>query len=225
MPPKKQKTVNTDVGKKATGLIRQYLLIMAFICVRGCARHNLQLHEYSEPTPQNIRITELITAKPFGKTVIYFANQEEIDVPNPEEMREMDVQIVAFKEELGVLKSENSANEKVLATLLHSEPTGALQIKFDKLNQEKDQLESRLTGIRNGTRKLTSEDKKRADGKLETYRKEWQLRKKIFKEAWETVSENMAKKKAKEVLEEIGIETDEDVGVSFDKDPLEGLMQ
>ncbi|KAI8833637.1 Tat binding protein 1-interacting protein-domain-containing protein [Chytriomyces cf. hyalinus JEL632] len=165
-----------------------------------------------------------ITAKTFGKSVIYFPNQDASDTPSPEETREMDIKIAGLRDELAILKTEVSSKEKALSTLTNSKRTPDLVESLETLAQENEKLESRLAGLRNGTRKLTIADKQKADAELEVYRKHWRLRKKMFKDAWSTISENMPVKKAKETLEEIGIENDEDVGVSFERDPLEGLM-
>ncbi|KAJ3252859.1 PSMC3 interacting protein [Chytriomyces hyalinus] len=165
-----------------------------------------------------------ITAKTFGKSVIYFPNQDASDTPSPEETREMDIKIAGLRDELAILKSEISSKEKALSALTNSKTTPDLVEALETLAQENEKLESRLTGLRNGTRKLTIADKQKADAELEVYRKHWRLRKKMFKDAWSTISENMPVKKAKEALEELGIENDEDVGVSFERDPLEGLM-
>ncbi|KAJ3068885.1 hypothetical protein HDU99_003079, partial [Rhizoclosmatium hyalinum] len=135
-----------------------------------------------------------ITGKAFGKTMVYFANQDASDVPSTEEMREMDLQIASLKEEAATLKAEN------------------------------EKLEERLQALRSGTRKLTVEDKNRADKKLDANRKEWRVRRKYFKDAWNMMNESMTRQQANDILEEIGIETDEMVGVDFDKDPLDGLM-
>ncbi|KAI9334959.1 Tat binding protein 1-interacting protein-domain-containing protein [Obelidium mucronatum] len=47
-----------------------------------------------------------ITAKAFGKTTIYFPNQNADDIPSAEETREIDVKIASLKEEASVLKAE-----------------------------------------------------------------------------------------------------------------------
>ncbi|KAI9334960.1 hypothetical protein BDR26DRAFT_548848 [Obelidium mucronatum] len=79
-----------------------------------------------------------------------------------------------------------------------------------------EKLETRLQGIRNGTRKLTVEDKKRADAKLEANRKQWRIRKQWFKESWAQISENLPPKKVKEVLEDLCVETDELANVCYE---------
>ncbi|ORY46962.1 TBPIP-domain-containing protein, partial [Rhizoclosmatium globosum] len=161
-----------------------------------------------------------ITGKAFGKTMVYFANQDASDVPSTEEMREMDLQIASLKEEAATLKAENSAKEKALTSLLNTAKTADLQAQLDQLNAEVRTTPS----LRSGTRKLTVEDKNRADKKLDANRKEWRVRRKYFKDAWNMMNESMTRQQANDILEEIGIETDEMVGVDFDKDPLDGLM-
>ncbi|KAJ3293367.1 PSMC3 interacting protein [Rhizoclosmatium sp. JEL0117] len=165
-----------------------------------------------------------ITGKAFGKTMVYFANQDASDVPSTEEMREMDLQIASLKEEAAALKAENSAKEKALTSLLNTAKTADLQAQLDQLDAENEKLEERLQALRSGTRKLTVEDKNRADKKLDANRKEWRVRRKYFKDAWNMMNESMTRQQANDILEEIGIETDEMVGVDFDKDPLDGLM-
>ncbi|KAJ3064238.1 PSMC3 interacting protein [Podochytrium sp. JEL0797] len=165
-----------------------------------------------------------ITGKAFGKTNIYFANQNESDIPSPEEVREMDVKIAALKEDATTLKSENSTLEKQLNALLSSVKTSEISKKLESLNQENGALESRLAPLRNGTKKLTVEDKRAADVQLDAARKHWQTRKKWFNTAWGAFTESMNKKQIKDLMEDIGIETDESVDMDLAKDPLEGLM-
>ncbi|KAI8609896.1 putative tbp-1 interacting protein [Chytriomyces sp. MP71] len=152
-----------------------------------------------------------ITAKTFG---------------NPEAAREMDAKIAALKEDLIGLRSEVSAKEKALASLTNSQTNDGLQSTLESLTQEQNQkLQDRLDGLRNGSRKLTVADKQKADKQLEVFRKHWRVRKALFRDAWNTISETLDRKKAKDMLEDMGIETDEAAGVSFDKDPLDGLME
>ena len=84
-------------------------------------------------------------------------------------------------------------------------------------------LSVRLEELRSGTRKMTVEDKIRVEKDLEANRKQWRVRKKMFKEAWDIITES-ATGNLKELMESIGIDTDEAVGVDINKDPLDGII-
>ena len=65
---------------------------------------------------------------------------------------------------------------------------------------------------------MSIEDKIKVDKDLEAMTVEWKKRKKLFKNIWDTITEAMPGS-SKDFMEELGIETDEMVGVHLDGIP------
>ncbi|KAJ1559449.1 hypothetical protein HK405_010594 [Cladochytrium tenue] len=76
------------------------------------------------------------------------------------------------------------------------------------------ELEERLNGLRGGVQ-VSAADQERVDRLYQRNMKEWRSRKKLFRNIWDTIAENVDK--PKELMESLGIETDEMVGVDINK--------
>eukprot|EP01018_Ginkgo_biloba_P028447 Gb_08360 [translate_table: standard] len=75
-------------------------------------------------------------------------------------------------------------------------------------------MELKLSKLREGTVLVKPEERKKVHDMYSEKISQWRKRKRTFKDLWDTITENMPKD-MKEFKEELGIETDEDVGVSF----------
>jgi 26S proteasome regulatory subunit (ATPase 3-interacting protein) len=71
---------------------------------------------------------------------------------------------------------------------------------------------------------VTPELREKAELELLKSRKLWIQRRRMFREAWDAISEHMPGK-PKEILEELGIETDEMIGVNISDIPEPQLRQ
>ena len=86
--------------------------------------------------------------------------------------------------------------------------------KETKLRYEVSNMELKLKKLCEGIVLVKPEERKTVQDMYSEKMIQWIKQKRAFKEIWDTITENMPKD-LKEFKKELGIETDEDVGVSF----------
>ncbi|RVW45523.1 Homologous-pairing protein 2-like [Vitis vinifera] len=133
-----------------------------------------------------------ISSKEYGKQKIYLARQDQFDIPNK------------------------------IKTLQSNLTLEQIRAKEAKLKMEVEEMEDKLNNLRGGVTLVKFEDRKVVEEMYSDRINQWRRRKRIFKDLWDAITENLPKD-LKEFKEELAIEYDEDVGVSFQS--LCDLMQ
>ncbi|KAH7569848.1 hypothetical protein JRO89_XS05G0007800 [Xanthoceras sorbifolium] len=155
-----------------------------------------------------------ISFREFGKQKIYIARQDQFDIPNNEELIQMKEENAKLQQQLEEQKKEITLVEgeiKALQTNLTLEQIRERQLK---LRKEVKEMEDRLVKLRGGVTLVKPEDRKVVEEICLEKLSQWRKRKRMFKDVWDTITENMPND-PKELKEELGIEYDEDVGVSL----------
>ncbi|KAL5759180.1 hypothetical protein ACOSP7_017704 [Xanthoceras sorbifolium] len=155
-----------------------------------------------------------ISFREFGKQKIYIARQDQFDIPNNEELIQMKEENAKLQQQLEEQKKEITLVEgeiKALQTNLTLEQIRERQVK---LRKEVKEMEDRLVKLRGGVTLVKPEDRKVVEEICLEKLSQWRKRKRMFKDVWDTITENMPND-PKELKEELGIEYDEDVGVSL----------
>ncbi|THU53808.1 hypothetical protein C4D60_Mb10t18330 [Musa balbisiana] len=155
-----------------------------------------------------------ISYKEYGKQKIYLARQDHFKIPNNQELDQMKKDNNKLQDELGAQKKTISEVEAEIRVLHSNLTLEEIQDKEAKLIGEVEEMEEKLSTLRSGVVLVKAEDKKVIE---ETYAEkinQWRKRKRIFKELWDAITEN-SPKDLKEFKEELGLEYDEDVGVSL----------
>ncbi|URE48379.1 Tat binding protein 1(TBP-1)-interacting protein (TBPIP) [Musa troglodytarum] len=155
-----------------------------------------------------------ISFKEYGKQKIYLARQDHFKIPNNQELDQMKKDNSKLQDELGAQKKAISEVEAEIRVLHSNMTLEEIQDKEAKLIGEVEEMEEKLSTLRSGVVLVKAEDKKVIE---ETYAEkinQWRKRKRIFKELWDAITEN-SPKDLKEFKEELGLEYDEDVGVSL----------
>ncbi|KNE63512.1 hypothetical protein AMAG_08634 [Allomyces macrogynus ATCC 38327] len=160
-----------------------------------------------------------ITCKTFGKSSIYFPLQNDDDAESPDDLSKMDQEITDLSGKADELKAAIASMSKELASLNASLPTTDLAVQVAILTDANDVAESRLTSLRraaegDGEPLVTAADRAAAMTRHATMRKAWVKRRRMFKDMWDLITENVPRKPA-ELMDELGIETDEMVGVEL----------
>lgn len=83
-----------------------------------------------------------------------------------------------------------------------------------QLASELKELQTRKKLLTSNTQQLTAQDRKRMTEELESCKREWCKRRRMALDNLKAILENWPKDK-KSLYEDIGVETDEDVGVSL----------
>ncbi|KAI9347951.1 Tat binding protein 1-interacting protein-domain-containing protein [Zopfochytrium polystomum] len=164
----------------------------------------------------------LIHGKAYGKQWVYVAKQSPETNLSAEDAYALDKRLEDLSHEVEKMRETTNRLQHNLNQLNKALTVDELRARAASLQAEIADMEPRLEGLKAGTRVVSPEEKARVDKLLEQCRKEWRARKKLFKNAWDSITENV--ERPKELMEELGIETDESVGMDINRDPLDGLL-
>ncbi|ONI31359.1 hypothetical protein PRUPE_1G308500 [Prunus persica] len=155
-----------------------------------------------------------ISFKEYGKQKVYLARQDQLDIPNSEELSRMKQENEKLQEQLGEQKRSISEVEGEIKALQSNLTLEQIREKEAKLTNEVNEMEDRLEKLRGGVTLVKPEDRKAVEQMVYEKISQWRKRKRMFKDLWDSITEN-SPKDVKEFKEEIGLEYDEDVGVSL----------
>ncbi|XP_078444196.1 tat-binding protein 1(Tbp-1)-interacting protein (TBPIP) [Wolffia australiana] len=155
-----------------------------------------------------------LSFKEYGKQKIYIARQDQFDIPNAEELDEMKKANTQLQEDLNTHKKSIAEVEAEIRVLQSNLTLGEINSRESKLKAEVEEMQNKLKILSEGTELVNPEEKKLLEETFVEKMNQWRRRKKIFKELWDAITEN-SPKDLQELKEELGIEYDEDVGVSF----------
>ncbi|XP_042391778.1 homologous-pairing protein 2 homolog isoform X1 [Zingiber officinale] len=155
-----------------------------------------------------------ISFKEYGKQKIYLARQDKFKIPNKEELDQMKEDIRNLQDALGIQKKAITEVEAEIKALQSNLTLEEIRTKEAELLSEVDEMGSKLSKLLSGVVLVKPEDKKLIEGTYIEKINHWKRRKRMFKELWDAITEN-SPKDLKEFKEELGLEYDEDIGVSF----------
>lgn len=155
-----------------------------------------------------------ISFKEYGKQKIYVARQDQFNILNSEELDQMKKDNSKLQEELGNQKKAMGEVEAEIRALQSNLTLEQIRSKEAKLKIEVKEMEGKLTTLHEGTTLMKPEDRKAVEDTYSDKISQWRKRKRIFKDLWGLITENMPKD-LKEFKEELGVEYDEDVGVNL----------
>ncbi|XP_031401018.1 homologous-pairing protein 2 homolog [Punica granatum] len=155
-----------------------------------------------------------ISFKEYGKQKIYLARQDQFNILNADELNQMKEENAKLQQQLEEQMKLISEVEGEIKTLQSNLTLEQIRDRGNKLQSEVKQMEEKLKELRGGVTLVRPEDRKAVE---DTYREkisQWRKRKRMFKDLWDAITEN-SPKDLKEFKEELGIEYDEDIGVSL----------
>ncbi|KAF7808903.1 homologous-pairing protein 2-like protein [Senna tora] len=155
-----------------------------------------------------------ISFKEYGKQKIYLARQDQFSIPNNEELNQMKEQNANLQKQLEEQKKAISEVEGEIKTLQSNLTLEQIREREAKLRKEVEEMENKLTKLRSGVTLVRPEERKAVEDTFTEKLSQWRKRKRMFKDLWDTLTEN-SPKDPKEFKEELGIEYDEDVDVNL----------
>ncbi|CAI9096237.1 OLC1v1032332C1 [Oldenlandia corymbosa var. corymbosa] len=155
-----------------------------------------------------------ISFKEYGKQKIYLARQDQFDIPDSEELTRMKEENAKLQEMISEQKKELSNIEGEIKALQSNLTLEEIRAREAKLRKEVEDMEVKLAKLREGVTLVSPEERKAVEGMFTETMNQWRRRKRMFKDLWDAITEN-SPKDLKEFKEELGIEYDEDVGVSL----------
>ncbi|KNC46872.1 pairing protein 2 family protein [Thecamonas trahens ATCC 50062] len=162
----------------------------------------------------------VLTKKMYKKQKIYVISQDNLPQLSEEELAEVDASIAELQAEVEDLDSalvNLAGRNKALEAMPTNE---ALQAELSALREEYASKSAKLEKLELSDREMLSRDdlNKLANVYAEAH-KTWKKRKRIIKDCVDLLAENSGKKPAA-LLELMGVETDEEVGVDIKAMPV-----
>ncbi|MED6111823.1 Homologous-pairing protein 2 [Stylosanthes scabra] len=167
-----------------------------------------------QKTLDNLADSGRISFKEYGKQKIYLARQDQFNIPNSEELNQMKEQNANLQKQLEEQKKAISEVEAEIKSLQSNLTLEQICSREAELRMEVQEMENKLTKLRGGVTLVSAEERMAVETVLSEKISQWRKRKRMFKDIWDTLTEN-SPKDPKELREELGIEYDEDVGVSL----------
>ncbi|XP_020699129.1 homologous-pairing protein 2 homolog [Dendrobium catenatum] len=155
-----------------------------------------------------------ISFKEYGKQKIYLARQDQFKIPSNPELDQMKKENCQLQEQIDVQKKARTEIEAEIRSLQSNLTLEEIRSKQSMLQTEVNEMEAKLKKLRDGVILVKPEEKKVIEQTFSEKMNHWRKRKRIFKDLWDAITEN-SPKDAKEFKEELGLEYDEDVGVSL----------
>ncbi|KAL2546493.1 Homologous-pairing protein 2-like protein [Forsythia ovata] len=162
----------------------------------------------------NLADSGKISFKEYGKQKIYVARQDQFDIPNNEELNQMKEENTKLQEQLDEQKKAIAGVEGEIKALQSNLTLEEVQAKQVKLGKEVKQMEEKLIKLRQGVTLVSPGERQAVEKMYMDTVNQWRRRKRMFKDIWDAITEN-SPKNLNEFKEELGIEYDEDVGVSL----------
>eukprot|EP01087_Luapelamoeba_hula_P017992 TRINITY_DN5734_c0_g1_i1.p1 TRINITY_DN5734_c0_g1~~TRINITY_DN5734_c0_g1_i1.p1 ORF type:complete len:236 (-),score=48.81 TRINITY_DN5734_c0_g1_i1:74-718(-) len=154
-----------------------------------------------------------LVEKTAGKQKIYWPRQDELAAADADGLRALSDDIAEMRETIREIKQQND-EAAARNSRLKAQPTNdEAESQIEELAAANAQMEERLARLRSGTKLVSKADKEKSQRDYNLMRKEWTSRKRKCMDIVSAVAEG-AGKRNKELMEETGVETDEDAGVS-----------
>lgn len=153
-----------------------------------------------------------INSKTYNKQTVYVANQSQFPEVNDAELKEMEAQITTMTQKLKDSTEAQRRLDSELQVLNTSLTTNEAQAHVTELTKVCSQYEEKLKVLQSNTSAVSPDERQEIVKARTTYIKEWRKRKRMVTDITNTILEGYPRSK-KDLLEEVGIETDEDAGV------------
>lgn len=154
-----------------------------------------------------------ITEKVYGKQKVYVVKQEHLNAKDPgQELHDLDSKLNALSQQLASAEQELKSSENQFHELQFCPTTREAHEEQKVLENKVKLLKEKLESISKNTVKIPEDNKERMQKDHENNMKEWKKRKRLCMDIIESILESYPNSK-RSLLDEMGIETDEDVGV------------
>ncbi|KAK8743118.1 hypothetical protein OTU49_001538 [Cherax quadricarinatus] len=157
-----------------------------------------------------------VKEKTYGKQKVYVFDQGQFPPLDEEKLKKMDNQVVELNKGIKDTEKEYAEVEAKLRNLNSTLTTVEAMKKASELEEEVSQLQLKLSSLQENQVLVSKEEKDQVTKVSEQMIKEWRKRKRMALDVLDAIMEGYPHPK-KQLYEEIGIETDEDVGVVMPK--------
>ena len=163
---------------------------------------------------ENLALQKKIIEKIYGKQKVYAPSQDQFGDIKPEELKTLDAKSIDLTEELKKLQSEIKQQEHEINTFSKQMTTQELSESVEKLKNLNMELTQKINKLKSGKFLITKEERQKIFNHSDKMISHWKKRKRMTNDIVDSILEGYPKSK-KHLVEETGIETDEEVGVSL----------
>ncbi|KAI0312723.1 TBPIP-domain-containing protein [Amylostereum chailletii] len=161
-----------------------------------------------------------ITAKVYGKTTFFVANQSKMEVPPKEELEAVAAQLKALVSTNKELANDIKAASAELAKLRAAPTDADLALQIEETETSVKNMLPRLGPLRSGVQPVSTAALARLDADWTKWRAEWVRRRKVFKELWGYIADSLSPQDATALLEDLGVEGDTSEHATIEHGPL-----
>ncbi|XP_076461631.1 homologous-pairing protein 2 homolog [Babylonia areolata] len=158
-----------------------------------------------EELSQSKRIKE----KVYGKQKVYVADQAQFPEVNENEIKAMDQQVNTLTQQIQTEQEETRKLEADLRNYASALTTEEAKAECEKTRKQIEVLKAKISRLKEGTVLVSKEDRDKVLQRRNFCVKEWRKRKRMSNDIINAIMEGYPKTK-KQLMEEIGIETDEE---------------
>lgn len=155
-----------------------------------------------------------VTKKEYGKAKIFILAQDKLELPDPEEVTALEHEMQTLTTQLDEISQRVKLKHEKANALRQQYTLDDAMERDESLRQELQRKESKLKCLGDGSKLITKEDKAKIELNYYNLRSLWKKYKRTVTEITNQIGEAMGKKNAV-LIEEIGIESDESVGVKI----------
>lgn len=159
-----------------------------------------------------------VSKKEYGKAKIFIVRQDSIEMPDEDEMVNLDTEIKTLNTQLTDVTARTNKLQDELALLNKEYTLEEARKRDEELTNELAKKEQKREGLGDGSKLISKDDKFKMDHTYYNVRSLWKKYKRIVIDITDQIGEATGKKNA-ELHEEIGIETDEAVNVNISDFP------
>ena len=159
---------------------------------------------------------ERIIEKTYGKQKVYAPSQEQYSGYDQNELKKLDANIVELQEEINTFQQHVKKQDSEIHVFSNQIKTEDALENIESLKRKNEILSQRIQKLKSGTTLMTKEERKNLYLKKDKMLLQWRKRKRITNDIINSILEGYPKSK-KQLLEDIGIETDEEIGVQLPK--------
>jgi len=163
---------------------------------------------------ENLALQKKIIEKIYGKQKVYAPTQDRFGDIKPEELKSLDAKCVDLQGELKKLQSEIKQQENEISIFAKQMTTEELAESVENLEKLNTELTQKINKIKSGRFLITKEERQKINNHAEKMISHWRKRKRMTNDIVDGILEGYPKSK-KHLLEETGVETDEEVGVAL----------
>jgi 26S proteasome regulatory subunit (ATPase 3-interacting protein) len=163
---------------------------------------------------EELSAKQLIKEKVNGKQKIYFADQNNFNDISDQKIKEMDQQLAQLNQQFDHLREELKKKESRLSSFKSSLSLEQIEQQLEEVKNETKDLNNKLNLINSKAKDLDPKQNEKVKNERQKLVNEWKKRKRMATSMIDMILEGYPKPK-KVLVEDIGIETDEDLKVSL----------